>query len=93
MTLTEFFLLLVVAGISGSIGQAISGYTRSGCITSIAIGFIGATIGVWIARELSLPEFFMLSFGTQKFPVVWSILGSALFISVIGKLGLKKKKR
>ncbi|HHL74040.1 MAG TPA: hypothetical protein ENJ29_16130 [Bacteroidetes bacterium] len=93
MSFTDFFLLLAVAGICGSIGQAISGYTRSGCITSIAIGFIGAVLGVWIARELSLPEFFMLKFGEQSFPVIWSILGSALFISVIGKIGLKKKKR
>src|SRR5881397_642413 len=58
MTLLSFLLLLLVAGICGSIGQAIAGYSRGGCLTSIALGFIGALLGMWIAGRLGLPELF-----------------------------------
>ncbi len=43
MTLLEFLLLLVIAGICGSVGQAIGGSSRGGCLVSIALGFIGAS--------------------------------------------------
>lgn len=84
MTLIDFLLLLLVAGISGAIGQAIGGYKRGGCLVSIAIGFIGALIGTWIARQLALPAVFTLSFGGTNFPIVWAIIGGALLTAVLG---------
>ena len=83
MTVTSFLLLLAVAGICGAIGQSIAGYSRTGCIGSIALGFIGALLGSWLARLLRLPEIFVLSIGGERFPVVWSIIGSCLFVAVI----------
>ena len=56
MTLTQFLILLLVAGICGSIGQAIAGYSRGGCLVSIALGFIGALLGTYLAHALGLPE-------------------------------------
>jgi uncharacterized membrane protein YeaQ/YmgE (transglycosylase-associated protein family) len=70
MTIIDFLILLVVAGICGAVGQMISGYSRGGCIASIAIGFIGALLGVWLADKLDLPEIFILSFGATRFPIV-----------------------
>ncbi len=61
MSVIDFLVLLAVAGICGALGQAISGYSRGGCLVSIAIGFIGAVIGVWLARKLDLPEIFALN--------------------------------
>jgi uncharacterized membrane protein YeaQ/YmgE (transglycosylase-associated protein family) len=61
MTLLEFIVLLVVAGVAGSIGQAIAGYSTGGCLTSIAIGFVGALIGVWLARVMGLPQLYAFS--------------------------------
>lgn len=84
MTLVDWLVLLVIAGICGAIGQAISGFSRGGCLVSIALGFIGALIGLWLARALALPELFAVQIGTQQFPIVWSIIGSALFVAVIG---------
>jgi uncharacterized membrane protein YeaQ/YmgE (transglycosylase-associated protein family) len=84
MSLLDLLILLVVAGICGSLGQAISGYSRGGCLVSIALGFIGALIGMWLARGLGLPELFALRIGGSSFPVIWSIIGSALFVAVIG---------
>ncbi|HMF58438.1 MAG TPA: GlsB/YeaQ/YmgE family stress response membrane protein [Pyrinomonadaceae bacterium] len=83
MTLLDLLLLLLVAGVCGSLGQAISGYSRGGCLVAIALGFIGALIGMWIARALGLPELFVLPIGGTHFPIIWSIIGSALFVAVI----------
>ncbi|MDT7604115.1 MAG: hypothetical protein QOF61_2112 [Acidobacteriota bacterium] len=86
MTLIEFLVLLAVAGVCGALGQAISGFSRGGCLVSIVLGFIGALIGMWLARSLGLPEPFPVVVGGRSFPVVWSIIGSALFVAVIGLL-------
>lgn len=86
MAIIDFILLLIIAGLCGAIGQAITGFSRGGCLVSIAVGFIGALIGGWIARELALPEFFVVEAGTLTFPVVWSIIGSALFVAVVSLL-------
>ena len=83
MTITSLLILLVVAGICGAIGQAIVGFSRGGCLASIAIGFIGALLGMWLAGALGLREMFAVNIGGQSFPIVWSILGSALFVAFI----------
>ena len=83
MTLFDLLILLLVAGICGSLGQAISGFSRGGCLVSIALGFVGAVVGMWLARALGLPELFAVQIGTTNFPIVWSIIGSALFVAII----------
>jgi uncharacterized membrane protein YeaQ/YmgE (transglycosylase-associated protein family) len=83
MTLIDLLILLLVAGVCGALGQTISGYSRGGCLVSIALGFIGAILGMWLARQLGLPELLMLPVGGRSFPVVWSIIGAALFVAVI----------
>jgi uncharacterized membrane protein YeaQ/YmgE (transglycosylase-associated protein family) len=83
MTLIDVILLLIVAGICGALGQAISGYSRGGCLVSIALGFIGALLGMWLARSLGLPELFAVRIGDTSFPIIWSIIGSALFVALI----------
>ena len=83
MTLLDLLLLLLIAGICGSLGQAIAGYSRGGCLVSIALGFIGALLGMWLARLLGLPELIPVVIGGTSYPIVWSIIGSALFVAVI----------
>lgn len=86
MTALEFLVLLLVAAVCGSIGEAISGFSRGGCLTAIAIGFIGALLGTWLARMLNLPELLVIQVGGQPFPIIWSIIGATLFVAVIGFL-------
>ncbi len=86
MSFIEFIFLVIIAGICGSIGQAISGFSRGGCFLSIVIGFIGAVIGMAVADFLNLPEFFEFRAGDVTFPVIWSIIGSALFVALVGLL-------
>ena len=83
MTLIDLLILLLVAGICGSLGQAIAGYSRGGCLVSIALGFVGALLGMWLARMMGLPELIPVNIGGTSFPIVWSIIGSALFVAVI----------
>jgi len=91
MNLTDLLILLLVAGICGALGQAISGFSRGGCLVSIALGFIGALIGLWLARTLGLPEVFVIPVGGTRFPVIWSIIGSALFVAVIGLITRRRQ--
>jgi uncharacterized membrane protein YeaQ/YmgE (transglycosylase-associated protein family) len=86
MTILDLLLLLLIAGICGALAQTITGYSRGGCLVSIALGFIGALLGLWIARAMSLPEPLRLSIGGVDFPVVWSIIGAALFVALLGFL-------
>jgi uncharacterized membrane protein YeaQ/YmgE (transglycosylase-associated protein family) len=86
MTFIEFLILLFVAGICGSLAQAIVGYSHGGCLVAIVMGFIGALIGTWLARLTGLPELLSIQFGGQSFPIVWSIIGGALFTAVLSLL-------
>ncbi|MDX9863523.1 MAG: hypothetical protein RBT34_01830 [Anaerolineaceae bacterium] len=84
MTILGFIVLLVIAALAGSLGQAIAGYSLGGCLMSILVGFIGAWLGLWIAGQLGLPELWVINIQGESFPVVWSIIGSALFTAVLG---------
>jgi uncharacterized membrane protein YeaQ/YmgE (transglycosylase-associated protein family) len=86
MTLPGLLGLLLVAGVCGAIGSAIAGHGHVGCLGSIALGFFGAAFGMWIARQLRLPEGIVWRVGPEAFPVIWSIGGSALFVGVLGLL-------
>ena len=84
MSVVELLILLLVAGICGAVGKAIVGSFPGGFLVSIGVGFVGALLGTWVARLMGLPELFAVEIGGTAFPIVWSILGSALFVAVIG---------
>ncbi len=90
MTIIDFFLLLIVAGVCGSLGEAIVGYSRGGCLVSVVIGFIGALLGRWLSRQLKLPDLFTISAGGHSFPVLWSIIGAALFVAGLNLLSRQR---
>jgi uncharacterized membrane protein YeaQ/YmgE (transglycosylase-associated protein family) len=74
---------LVIAAICGSIGNAIAGGGRGGCLVSTALGLIGAVLGSWIAHRLKLPQLVLIEVGRHPFPVLWSIIGAALFVALV----------
>jgi uncharacterized membrane protein YeaQ/YmgE (transglycosylase-associated protein family) len=83
MTPLELGLLLLVAAACGALGQAIAGYERGGCLVATAVGFVGALLGSWLSRTLRLPEIFVIRIDEFAFPIVWSIVGGALFVAVL----------
>lgn len=86
MTALEFLILLLVAGICGAVAQAIAGFSRGGLLVAIAVGFIGALLGVWLQGATGLPEILVVQVGDKAFPIVWSIIGGVLFSVVVSLL-------
>jgi uncharacterized membrane protein YeaQ/YmgE (transglycosylase-associated protein family) len=90
--LLKFLLLLLIAGICGSIAQALVGYSRGGCLASIALGFIGALLGSWLADQTGLPELFSIELNEDShFPVIWSIIGATLFVALISLVSGRRR--
>ena len=90
MSLTSLLILIVIAAVCGAIGKAIAGSARGGLVVSTVLGFIGALLGPWVARKLQLPEPFMVTVGGHPFPVLWSIIGAALFVAIIHLLSRRR---
>lgn len=91
MSLVGFLILLVIAAVTGAIGQTLAGYSVGGCLASILIGFIGAFLGAWLAGQLGLPEIFTVVIDGEPFPVVWAIIGSAILAFIFGLIGSRRR--
>ena len=91
MTLGGFLLLLLIAGICGSVAQALVGYSHGGCLVSIVLGLIGAVFGTWLAGKAGMGEILAVSIGGQTFPIVWSVIGAALFVAVLSFLRPRRR--
>jgi uncharacterized membrane protein YeaQ/YmgE (transglycosylase-associated protein family) len=83
LTVTGLLILLVIAGICGAIGRAIAGGTPGGFLVSIAVGFVGALLGTFLAHLARLPELMVVTIDRHPFPILWSIIGASVFVAVI----------
>ncbi len=83
MSVVGLIVLVIIAAVAGGVGQALAGYSRGGCLAAIAIGFIGAYLGWWLARTFHLPPFIVVTIDGQAFPLVWAIIGGALFAGLL----------
>jgi uncharacterized membrane protein YeaQ/YmgE (transglycosylase-associated protein family) len=91
MSFLDIVIMLVIAGITGSIARSLVGFDRGGCILSIAVGFIGALLGTWLARELNFPEIFSFEIRGINYPIVWSLIGAVIFTAGLSLISPKKK--
>jgi uncharacterized membrane protein YeaQ/YmgE (transglycosylase-associated protein family) len=76
----------LIAAICGGIGQSLAGYDIGGCLVSIVVGFIGAYIGLWVAGKFALPELLVIHIQGKPFPIIWAIIGSAIFTFIVALL-------
>ncbi|MEO8904918.1 MAG: hypothetical protein ABI488_21015 [Polyangiaceae bacterium] len=83
LSITGLLVLLLIAGICGGIGRAIGGGTGGGFFVSIAVGFVGALIGSFVAHYFRLPELLTVTVDNHQFPILWSIIGAALFVALV----------
>jgi len=83
ITVAGLIVLIVIAALCGAVGKALAGGAQGGLLTSIALGFIGALLGPWVAHQLHLSEPLVLHVSGQPFPIVWSIIGAALFVALL----------
>lgn len=90
MSLISLFVLLFVAAICGSLGSAIAGYTSRGCLMNVVLGLAGAIIGTWLSQLIHIRDFIYF----KGIPIIWSIIGAAIFVAIVSALcrpGCKKK--
>ena len=93
LTLTGLIVLLIIAWVCGAVGRALGGGSRGGLIVSIALGFIGALLGPWLAAQLHLGEPIVLRVSGESFPIIWSIVGAALFVALLNLLSGRRWAR
>jgi len=93
MSLLEFIVYLLIAGICGAIARALGGGTPGGFLVSILLGFVGAFVGTWIARAAHLPEFAVVSIGGHHFPIVWSITGALILVLLVHAVSRQRTLR
>ena len=93
MSVGEFLGLLLVAAIIGAIGEAIGGFSPGGCFMSIVVGFVGAFIGRWMRDAFQLKDFLTVNVGGTNFPVIWSVLGGAAFVTVLRLIMNRRRPR
>lgn len=91
MTWLGFIVLVIIAAIVGSLGQALVGFSRGGCLVSAVVGFIGAYLGMWLSRELGLPELFTITIDGEPFPIIWSIIGSAILAGILSLISCRRR--
>lgn len=91
MSLLGLIILLVIAAVAGSIGQALAGYSIGGCLISMVVGYIGAFLGLWLARQIGLPEPLPIRIQGETFPLLWAIVGSALLSLVLGLISRRRR--
>lgn len=86
MSVEAVGLLLGIAIVFGSIGEALAGYTAGNFFVRTGLGFIGAVIGSWLPYRFGMPVLQALAIGDTTIPVVWSIACSALVVAVFGAI-------
>lgn len=83
ISLIGFLILLIIAGICGAAGRSLGGGAPGGFAVSIVIGFIGALLGLLLARQAHMPEILAVTVDGRAFPIFWSILGGAFFVALL----------
>lgn len=91
MSLLGLIILVIIAAVAGSLGQALAGYSLGGCLISAVVGFIGAFLGLWLSRQLGLPAPLTVTVDGEPFPILWSVIGSALFTAVLGLISGRRR--
>jgi len=91
MSFLDFVIMFVIAAITGSIARSLVGFDRGGCILSAIVGFIGALIGTWLAREFNWPKILPIEIRGIIYPVVWTVIGAVIFTAVLSLISPKKK--
>jgi len=72
-------VLILIAFMCGALGARLAGSSKKGCLVSIVLGFIGALIGTMLSQKLGIKDFLYL----KDIPILWSIIGAALFVGVL----------
>ncbi len=84
MDLIDLLIVIIIAVVCGTVAQVTSRHSRGGWIVNCIFGLFGALLGTYLARYFRAPDIFNLKIGLTNFPTIWSLLGAALFVALIG---------
>lgn len=84
MSPTSILLLVAISFLCGSVGQWLAGRPVGGLLVSAGVGFLGAMLGMWLADAFALPALIEVRIGGTYIPLVWSFLGSAILVALLG---------
>ncbi len=93
MTLVGFLILVVVGAICGGIAEALVGYSPGGFLAAVAIGFLGALIGTWLAPRIGLPSILPVTIEGFKIEIIWSILGAIILLAILSAVRRPYRRR
>jgi len=93
MSLVGLLILILVGAICGGIAEAIVGYSPGGFLASVAIGFLGALIGTWLAPRIGLPSLLPVTIDNFRIEVVWSILGAVILLAILSAIRRPVRRR
>jgi uncharacterized membrane protein YeaQ/YmgE (transglycosylase-associated protein family) len=83
MSLVGLLLLILVGAICGVIAEMLVGFSPGGFFASVAIGFVGALIGTWLAHQIGLPALLPVTIDGYTIEVVWAIIGAVILLLIL----------
>lgn len=83
MSIVSLIVLILVGAICGAIAEMLVGYSPGGFLASVAIGFLGALIGSWLAPRIGLPSIFAVTIGGFTIEILWAILGAVILLLIL----------
>ena len=83
MSVVELLLLILVGAICGAIAEMLVGYSPGGFFASVAIGFLGALIGSWLAPRIGLPAMLPVRIGGYTIEILWAIIGAIILLLIL----------
>ena len=83
MSIVSLIVLILVGAICGAIAEMLVGYSPGGFLASVAIGFLGALIGSWLAPRIGLPSILAVTIGGFTIEILWAILGAVVLLLIL----------
>jgi hypothetical protein len=94
MPLKWYLMLALVAAGVALVDQARRlRWTRRGFLLAWGLAAAGGLLGAQVARRLGLPELLQLRVEERPFPLIWALIGGALFVSALDAVERYRRRR
>ena len=81
MPLNWYLALLLVAGCIALGDQLLHlRWSRAGFLLALAVALAGTALGWALCRGMDLPELVPMKVAGKDFPLLWTLIGGALFV-------------
>ena len=91
MSLMGILIMILIAALTGAVGQALGRFSLDGLLGATLVGFIGAFFGVWLADQAHLPRLLDIVIEGRAFPLVWAAIGAVLLSIAFNALAGRRR--